>query len=164
MFRPSPHDLARDLASFLDDVFRNGGYVLSGTDLRVQGSPEGGDFADAVFLAHSVNEFSRPFWPNTQSTPAVDAAAGASVSRDPCVQPAGTRLEGHPDSSAVARDDLLCIDPNGTLLDALTMYRDTKREISAWRADATGFVASNPPPGSLAMFVTAWQTSRPVGP
>jgi len=60
MFRTSPDELARDLATLIHDVFRNGGRIIPGTNVRLHPDANGGDVADAVFLAHSVSEFGRP--------------------------------------------------------------------------------------------------------
>lgn len=62
MFRDDVKTLATDLAQFLYDIFRGGGRVVhyNGGFYHIQRA-QGGDFGDAVLLAHSVQERNRMF-------------------------------------------------------------------------------------------------------
>lgn len=64
MFRASPDALATGLADLIHTVFRGGGYAIPGSGTTLRASEDGGDCADAVLMAHSVAEFSRPFMGN----------------------------------------------------------------------------------------------------
>lgn len=165
MFRTSADEIARDVAQLLVDVFRNGGYTIPGTKQVLKGAAGGGDFADAVVLAHSVAEFSRPYfgkppkerlpWKLRQELAAYDI---------PVFNPRGRALKDIPEVRQLLGLVCLCIDPDRSLLDGLAIYGDSKREIAAWREDAQAFVDSNPPPSKphgLSKFVSAWQKGKP---
>src|SRR5437667_93456 len=70
MFRTDRNDLANDLTEFLLDVFRRGGrQVQTPTGpVLVTRHPNQGNFGDAVFLSHTVNEL-RAQWGNNPPEP-----------------------------------------------------------------------------------------------
>lgn len=165
LFRPSPDEIARDVAQLLVNVFRNGGYTIPGTNQVLRGATDGGDLADAVVLAHSVAEFAQPFmgkpgkarlpWMLRQELAAHDI---------PIFNPRGRALKNIPEVRQLLGLLALCIDPDRSLLDALMIYGDAKREIAAWRMDADVFIKTNPAPNkphNLAKFVSAWQSGKP---
>lgn len=165
MFRTSPDEVARDVAQLLVDVFRNGGYTIPGTNQVLRGAPDGGDLADAVVLAHSVAEFGQPFMgkPGKARLPWMlrQELAARGI---PVFNPRGRALKDIPEVRQLLGLVALCIDPDRSLLDALMIYGDAKREIAAWRVDAEAFVKNNPAPNkphSLAKFVSAWQSGKP---
>ncbi|HEY4211622.1 MAG TPA: ATP-dependent helicase [Steroidobacteraceae bacterium] len=165
MFRTSPDEIAQDLAQLLVDVFRNGGYTIPGTDHVLRGAPDGGDLADAVVLAHSVAEFSRPFMGNPPKARLPWLVRQELAARGiPVFNPRGRALKDIPEVRQLMGLICLCIDPDQSLLDSLVIYRDAKNEIAAWRTDAAAFMKSNPAPSkphSLARFVSAWQNAKP---
>src|SRR5260370_12547270 len=74
MFRTDRNVLADDQTTFLLDVFRGPGRQIptaAGQTLVVR-NPNGGDFGDAVFLSHTVNEF-RARWGNNAPEPRLPA-------------------------------------------------------------------------------------------
>lgn len=165
MFRTSANDVARDLARLLVDVFRNGGYAIPGTTEVLRGAPDGGDLADAVVLAHSVAEFARPFMGNPPKARLPWLLRQELGARDiPVFNPRGRALKDIPEVRQLLGLICLCIDPDQSLLDSLVIYRDAKREIATWRADASVFLKNNPSPSrphTLEDFVNAWQRARP---
>jgi DNA helicase-2/ATP-dependent DNA helicase PcrA len=165
MFRNSPDDVARDLAQLLCDVFRNGGYTIPGTDQVLRGAHGEGDFADAVFLAHSVSEFSRPFFGNPPKARLPWMLRQELAARGvPVFNPRGRALKDVPEVRQLLGLVSLCIDPDSRLLNDLAITGNAKRETAAWRADAQTFISSNPPPNkphNLSGFVSAWQRSKP---
>jgi DNA helicase-2/ATP-dependent DNA helicase PcrA len=66
MFRADAPKLADDLAGFLLQVFRGPGRTITvaGQSVTIIKDPNGGDFGDAVLLAHTVNEFASQFGNN----------------------------------------------------------------------------------------------------
>ena len=165
MFRASPEALAASLAELVHVVFRGGGYTIAGTGTTIRGFENGGDCADAVLMAHSVNEFARPFMgkPGKARLPWMLreelAARGVSV-----FNPRGRALKDIPQIRQMLGLVCLCIDPDQTLLDAMAMYGNTKREMMGWRDDARAFLARNPTPNlphTLASYVNAWRTGVP---
>lgn len=165
MFRASPDALATGLADLIHTVFRGGGYEIPGSGTTLRASEDGGDCADAVLMAHSVAEFSRPFMGNPPKAKLPWllrdqlAARGVSV-----FNPRGRALKDIPQIRQMLGLVCLCIDPDQTLLDGMAMYGNSKREMAAWRVDARAFVARNPVPNTphtLASYVNAWHTGVP---
>lgn len=165
MFRATPDALANGIADLIHTVFRGGGYTIAGTSTTLRGFEHGGDCADAVLMAHSVNEFARPFMgkPGKARLPWMLreelAARGVSV-----FNPRGRALKDIPQIRQMLGLVCLCVDPDHMLLDGMAMYGDTKREMAAWRDDARDFVATNPAPNkphTLASYVNAWRTGVP---
>jgi len=170
MFRPDVADLARDLSSFLIDVFRGSGRVLSFNGDRVQiiGHPDGGDLGDAVLLGQTVNEFAAQYGtaPPRERLPLVLRrelrARGVDV-----FNPRGRALRDIQEVRVLLGLILECIDPptnaaiEGVQQTAARLNADTRRYLSEWREDARAFIDNDPPPNEvnpLADFVGAWQT------
>lgn len=165
MFRASPEDAARDVSQFLHQVFRNGGYTVPRTDHIIRSASNGGDLADAVFLAHSVAEFSMPYFgkPAKARLPWL-LREQLAVHSMPVFNPRGRALKDIPEVRQLLGLVCLCIDPDRSLLDELMIYGNAKREMTAWRDDAQIFVRKNPEPNSphnLENFVRAWQSGVP---
>ncbi|CAG9261475.1 DNA helicase [Paraburkholderia unamae] len=165
MFRASPEALATSLAELVHTVFRGNGYSIPGSDVIIRAADGGGDFADAVLMGHSVNEFARPFMgkPGKARLPWMLRqellARGVNV-----FNPRGRALKDIPQIRQILGLVCLCIDPDQTLLEGMVMYGNTKRELMAWRTDAQDFEAQNPLPNhphALAAYVEAWRTSVP---
>jgi len=164
MFRASPDELADDISQFLDDVFRNGGRVLPGGTL-LRGDPNGGDFADAVFMGHSVNEFGRAAFGNPPKAKLpwlLRQKLGAKGI--PVFNPRGRALKDITEVRILLGLICLCIDPTSALLAGLVTFFQVRQDILAWRNDAEVFVQTNPSPSSphnLSAFVKAWQVGTP---
>lgn len=165
MFRPSSEELAEDLAELLDDIFRNGGKRIPGIGTLLCGDPQQGDFADAVLMSHSVNEFGRAAFGNPPKARLPWLLRQSLNQRGISVfNPRGRALKDILDVRILLGIISLCIDPQGSLLSNLTTFTDIKNEILAWRGDAESFINDNPQPStphSLRQFVTAWQTGTP---
>jgi DNA helicase-2/ATP-dependent DNA helicase PcrA len=175
MFRTDRNVLANDLTTFLLDVFRGPGRQIptaAGQTLVVR-HPNGGDFGDAVFLSHTVNEF-RARWGNNPPEPRLPA-----LMRDRLRQhgvgvfnPRGRFLRDVPAIGQLLGLVLECIDPtpvgswegaqelaihNQLRADARTYFR-------IWRRAARDLIAANPAPRQphgLGAFVAAWQQRQP---
>lgn len=165
MFRASADQLASDLAQLLEDVFRNGGRVLPGVGTLLRGEIDYGDFADAVFMGHSVNEFGRAAFGNPPKARLPWLLRGELASRNiPVFNPRGRALKDIREVRILCGLISLCIDPARALLDGLVTFFQTKQEISSWRDDATSFMQTNPSPSSphnLKQFIQAWQLGKP---
>lgn len=165
MFRDSDDELAHDLAGFINDVFRKGGYVVPGTSIRVKGDDKHGDVGDAIYMAHSVAEYGRAAFGNPPKAKLPWKLREELRHHGIRVfNPRGRALKDIEEVQAILGLVSLCIDPTGARLDGLTIYRDTRDVIHGWRAVAQDFIASNPAPRrphSLASFVGAWQKTSP---
>jgi DNA helicase-2/ATP-dependent DNA helicase PcrA len=164
MFRSSPDELARDVAALLHDVFRGNGRSIPGTTLPLRASTQGGDLADAVFMAHSVAEFGRPAFGNPAKARIPWLLRQELERRNiPVFNPRGRALKDIPEVSQLLGLVCLCIDPAGDRILNLRVTGDTKRQIAAWRAGATAFIDAKPAPNAphgLGSFVNAWQKGR----
>lgn len=164
MFRPDPTDLAEELADVLHQIFRGNGWHIDGTSVCIRSDPDGGDVADAVFMAHSVNEFGRPFFgrPGTARLPWF--LRQACFSRGiPVFNPRGRALKDIPEVRQLLGLVCLCLDPDGGRLTNLKITGNAKRQISGWRDDAGLFIVSNPSPTNphgLDSFVRAWKSGK----
>lgn len=167
LFRPKPEDLARDLSDVLDQVFRKSGFTISlpgGGSTTLARDRHGGDFGDAVVLAHSTAELKRPFGsqPVEDKFPALLrrelAKKGVGV-----FNPRGQALADQLAVKQLLGLMLECIDrssaaqPDGTLTPAVMGLTNAARgRLLDWRACANAFIATDPAPGGLRAFVDAW--------
>jgi DNA helicase II / ATP-dependent DNA helicase PcrA len=165
IFRPSIDQLATDLSKFLLDVFRNGGKKLPGTSTVLRCEPNQGDFADAVFMAHSVNEFGRAMFGNPPKARLPWLLRQELEAKGiPVFNPRGRALKDIPEVRILLGLISLCIDTSCALLDGMVTFVQTKQEIKGWRNDAEAFIQTNPIPAAphgLRAFVNAWQAERP---
>ncbi len=170
LFRQDAQILAQDIAAFLNDVFRGQGRTINvgGQTTQIIRNPQGGDIADAVLLAHTVNEFGTRFG-NNPPRPRLPlllrrelAARGIGV-----FNPRGQALRDITEVQRLLGLVLLCVDPptagntDGTQQSAARLRRDARHYLTVWRRAANVFVASNPPPSiprTLGDFVNGWQT------
>lgn len=170
LFRQDAEMLARDIAAFLDDVFRGQGRSINvgGQAIQAIRNPQGGDVADAVLLAHTVREFGTRFGNNPPRArlPLLLrqelAARGIGV-----FNPRGQALRDIAEVQRLLGLVLLCIDPpvagnpDGAQQSAARLRRDARHYLSVWRQEASAFIATHPPPNaprSLNEFVRGWQT------
>lgn len=164
MFRSEPGDLARELADVLHQIFRGSGWQVPDISTPIRSDPNGGDVADAVFMAHSVNEFGRPAFGKPGAARLPWLLRQECADRDiPVFNPRGRMLKDIPKVRQLLGLVCLCLDPDGDRLANLMVTNNAKREIGGWRDDALVFVASNPPPvipHGIDSFVRAWKVRR----
>ncbi len=169
MFRQDAGTLARDLATFLHDVFRNGGRRIDlpdATHTTLSGNADGGDFGDAIVLSHSVREYGRGFRgaPPPERMPLLlrreMAARGTGV-----FNPRGQALADQANVRVLLGLLLECLDlsdaahPDGMITPGVTALTNAARATFAgWRQAAAAFAATNPTPGGLTAFLSHWCT------
>ena len=179
MFRPNRDILAEDLSNFIVDIFQKGGRRIdNGNDaVTVVADTNGGDFGDAVFLSHTVNEYATAFG-NQQPRERLPlllrrrfAANGIEV-----FNPRGRSLRDIKVIQQLLGTILLCIDPSepdkdggrhlANLMSQNALRNEAVRYLQRWRQTAAEFVDSNPAPNhphTIAHFVKSWQTHSPQG-
>jgi DNA helicase-2/ATP-dependent DNA helicase PcrA len=170
LFRQDIQTLSRDLAAFLRDVFRGSGrtVTINGQAIQIVRHPQGGDFADAVLLAHTVNEFAARFGNNPPRArlPMLLRQELASMGIG-VFNPRGQALRDIPEVQRLLGLLLLCIDPptagtpEGAEQAAAMLRRDARYYLSEWRQAASDFIVTNPAPNAprtLESFVHGWQT------
>lgn len=166
MFRDNEDDLAESLAQFLDDVFRNGGFLVPRSSIRIKGSDHGGNVGDAVYMGHSVVEFGRPVFGNPAKAKLPWKLREELRQRGiPVFNPRGRALKDIPEVQIILGLIALCIDPAEQLLQNITIYNQTRNTIREWRAAADQFLAGKPKPNrphGLGAFVQAWQQTKPT--
>jgi DNA helicase-2/ATP-dependent DNA helicase PcrA len=166
MFRATANDLAEDVSKFLYDVFRSNGRAIPGTDIILKADSEGGDVGDAVFMAHSVNEFGRPYMGNPGKARLPWMLRDSLSQRGIRVfNPRGRALKDIPEVQQLLGLVAHCIDPNGHLLGNMSIFQQTRSEILNWMGIASVFIDSNPSPNrphTLKDFVSAWQIGKPL--
>jgi len=161
MFRADCQTLAADLSAFLRDVFRGNGRRVGGPGGPVIArSPNGGDFGDAVLLAHSVNEFTssfmgqspRPRLPHLLRFNLETSGIGV-------FNPRGQALRDIRDVQELLGAMLECLDPGGVIQSSMRLRSTAQQYLNTFRAAYAQYGASNPPPNApqgLSAFVTAW--------
>lgn len=170
MFRADLNTLAVDLATFLNDVFRGPGRVVPGVagNVTVARAPNGGDFGDAVLLAHSVNEFTSSFMgqPPRERLPRV--LRRELRSRNIGVfNPRGQALRDIADVQQLVGAMLECLDPGGAIQGSMRLRGVAQQYLGAFRAAYAQYAATNPPPTrphGLDAFVRAWGHRRSQAP
>lgn len=167
MFRPDRGTLADDLTAFLVDVFRGNGRQIPGTQTLLRADSNGGDFGDAVFLGHTVNELGAA-WGNNPPPPRLPlllrqrlAAQGIGV-----FNPRGQQLRDILVVQQLLGLLLECIDPPpapgqpGAQESQMLLRAEPQRYFQHWRQAARTLIASNPQPSAphtLQQFVGSWQ-------
>ncbi len=153
MFRDTAQDLAVDLATLLDTIFRRGGRPA---DARIpeliRASSRGGDYGDAVLLSSTVNEFTRAFMGN-QPRARFPALLRRELEQRGtlCFNPRGRALKDIPSVMRMLGLALECIDqsnaaqPQGVNVAAMLVTNQVRDAFRAWRAEAQTFLATNPP-------------------
>lgn len=167
MFRDTAETLAADLASLLNDVFRGNGRVIQGQAGRVviTRDPNGGDFGDAVLLAHSVNEYQAGFMGQPPRPRLPCFLRQELVSRNIHVfNPRGQALRDIPDIQQLIGAMLECLDPAGTVQTSMLLRLETKQHLNTFRNAYAQYAATTPHPTNprgLSAFVTAWGSRQP---
>ena len=173
MFRDDAATLADDLATFLRDVFRDGGRSLhphGQSPITIARATHGGDFGDAVVLSHTVNEFAAQFGatPPRERLPRLLRARLAQLEPPVSVfNPRGRHLRDILPVRRLLGAILNCIDPGRDLENNVPLRAQAARYFSVWRQDAANFALADPPPATphtLAAFIHAWQHRTPQGP
>ena len=164
LFRPDADALATDLATFLCDVFRGPGRVVPGvtpgSQETLRADPQGGNFGDAVLLAHTVNEFTAPFMGQTPRPRLPHLLRLKLQERDVRVfNPRGQALRDIEDVRQVLGAMLECLDPAGARQGAMLLRADASNHLNAFRASYRQFASTHPAPHHaqhLLDFVAAW--------
>ncbi|MEW6111767.1 MAG: ATP-dependent helicase, partial [Thermodesulfobacteriota bacterium] len=169
LFRPDAQTLAQDIAAFLNDVFIGQGRIINvgGQPIRIIRNPQGG-VADAVLLAHTVNEFGTRFGNNPPKARLPLLLRNELATQGIGVfNPRGQALRDILEVQRLLGLVLLCIDPPtagnpyGAQQSTATLRKDAQHYLRLWRQEANDFIATNPPPNApqtLGGFVNAWQT------
>jgi len=164
MFRSDTPTLAADIAGFLHSVFRGGGSRISlgGREYSLAGNSNGGDIGDAVFLAHTVNEYAAAWGnnPPRQRLPLLlrDELAQRGIS---VFNPRGRALRDIPEVQRLLGTMLECIDPGAAHQNAVHITAEARRYLNQWRQESHAFLGTDPPPTrpqGLSGFVAAWQS------
>lgn len=169
LFRDSVEELAADLATYLVDIFRGGGWRPQNTNLLIQRSSAGGDFGDAVLLGHSVREHGAS-WGSSPPRERLPLHLRRELSgRGVGVfNPRGTALRSIESVKQLLGLVLECIDAGGRVQQPMRLTNQSRRTLADWRDAARAFIQSNPPPTnasmSLGRFVTRWGARQRVKP
>lgn len=152
MFRNDAETLATDLADLLQAVFRGGGRPADGLLAEaIRAAPNGGDLGDAVFVAHTVNEFRRAF----MGSPAAERLP-LRLRRELeqrgmfCFNPRGRALKDIDEVSRMMGLTLEAIDPsdganpNGRIVGGMRITNSAKDVLLRWRTSARTFIGTNP--------------------
>jgi len=158
MFRSNVEQLANDICTFLNDIFRENGRrinVSNGGPFTIQRNPSG-NFGDAVLLAGKVRETK----PDTNNTPRLPLLIRRRLNSDYGVDvfnPRGRDLARIPEVMQCLGIMLECIDSNKRIQDTINSIKDgTIATLDAWRTAAQQFAQSNPQPGGLQQFINDW--------
>jgi len=119
-----------------------------------------GDFGDAVLLAHSVRERTKPYR-NQQPRDRLPGFLRNSLQNRQInvFNPRGRSLGDIQDVQRVLGLALECIDQNGAILGGIQNFpRASGNRLLAWRQAAQQFRLTNPHPGGLDAFVNGWRT------
>lgn len=151
MFRPSAVELADDLSSFLDDVFRGPGYQDPNGRYpdRLRRSTQGGDLGDAVLLGFSVLEMQRPYYGNDPKPRFAHHLREAMLARDLAMfNPRGRSLRDIEQVEQLLGLAILAIDPSdrpgGHLYEDMSITNVAKFFIRRWIEAGQGLLDSGP--------------------
>ncbi len=171
LFRPSPAQLAHDLAGVIDAVFRGPGLEVSLPDGRIHqivSDREAGAIGDCTVLCGSAKETTKkgvPLFPLHLSR-----ALAALPSPIATHNPRGTALAQRPGVGELCGLMQECIDPGGLVLEqeAPRLGGEVSDELWAWREQARRLIAADPPDpaggkGTLRAFVEDWRARQPHG-
>lgn len=163
MFRDSPEDLAKALADLLLQIFRGGGKFIRPELPILKANDQSGDFGDAVYLGHSVNEFKRSFR-GKDPKPRLPHYLREALQHQGDVRvfnPRGQALKDIGDVQQLVGALLECIDHGGNKQAAMNRMQSTsRRALDGFRASFRTLLATDPAPGGLKSFVDAWGARR----
>lgn len=170
MFRASAQDLARDLATFIHDVFRGPGRPVNGVGgkrVTVRAANPGGDIGDAVFLSHSVNEFTSGFMGAAPRARLPNHLRAELTGRNIGVfNPRGQALRDILHIQRIVGAMLECIDPGAARQGGMRLRGAAIQHLNAFREAYRNFAASRPAPTAphgIGDFVAAWGRRHPQG-
>jgi len=170
MFRDDAETLAVDLADLLQSVFRGGGRPADGMLAEaIRAAPNGGDLGDAVFIAHTVNEYGRAFRGNPPAAKLPLRLRRELEQRGMfCFNPRGRALKDIDEVSRIMGLTLEAIDPsdganpNGPIVGGLRITNSAKDVMLRWRRSGLELAGTNPGPivrdgQSLSQVLQLWQ-------
>lgn len=152
MFRDTSAILAADLAAFLHQVFRGGGWPGNAQlPEPIRASRVGGDLGDAVLLSSTVNEFTRSFMGSEPRARLPGQLRQELLNLgESCFNPRGRALKDIPEVGLLLGLVLECIDPSSVTAPDGQNVADTgitnvaRGAFRQWRAQAVAFVRSGP--------------------
>lgn len=161
MFRTNLQDLANDICTLLNDVFRGNGRnitISNNQQITIQRNSNNGDFGDAVLLAGKVQETKY----NGDPRLPLLIRQQLNNSRIDVFNPRGRDFATIPEVMQCLGIMLECIDLNGTLQNSITSIKqETINTLNNWRTVGRQFAQSNPAPNqsntnSLQQFLSNW--------
>jgi DNA helicase-2/ATP-dependent DNA helicase PcrA len=173
LFRPDLPELARDLAQFVNGVFRGGGITVNhnGQRFHVVVNPNGGALGDCALLCSSPREYSasNPPQPPRPRLPLLLRNELEQLSSPIRVfNPRGEEFCDVEEVGILCGLILGCIDPGAVVQNSIGgMPPAAHIAMNRWRQQAQAYIVGNPHPNrggrSLGSFVDAWQRRTPQG-
>jgi len=160
MFRASLDDLSNDLAGFIHQVFRGGGFAIPGHGKIVR-SRAGGDVGDCALLCSSPAEY------NSSNKPRLPLKLRqALAAKSPAVEVFNPRGQ---DLSKIDLVEIFggllaeCIDPGGSvqLSGQVFLPQDAQATLHRWRQRAIDFLLGHGSPPGLLDYAKAWAFRSP---
>ena len=163
IFRPTPDDLARDLAQFIHQVFRGAGVTVHGH--RIIRDQAGGDVGDCALLCSSPAEYAASFGnapPRERLPLLLRRELGRLRPRLQVFNPRGEDLAGIPLVQRFGGLLAECIDP-GAVAQGNTsgLSQDVIGALNDWRNTAIAFVNDPKAPKGLLDYATGWVDRDP---
>lgn len=160
MFRGSLDELADDLAGFVHQVFRGGGFAIPEYG-RIVRSPEGGDVGDCALLCSSPAEY------NSGNKPRLPLKLRQALAgKRPAIEVFNPRGQ---DLSKVSLVEIFggllaeCIDPGAAIQSSGQVFlaQDAQATLNRWRQRALDFVEDHASPPGLLDYAKAWALREP---
>jgi len=159
MFRDNVDDLARDLATFIHDVFRGTGASLPGMEMLAR-SPMQGDVGDAALLCSSPAELGSSGKPRLPKL-----LRDALLAKAPPIEvfnPRGQDLTTVPIIEIFGGLLAECIDPGGAVQISQAFLVGSGRDtLDRWRQAALNFVEGPDAADGLLEYAKAWALRDP---
>ena len=162
MFRRDVQELADDICTLLNDIFRGNGRTINISNnqhFTIQCNSNGGDFGDAVLLAGKVQEVTQA---GRNRLPLL-VRQQLNNNRVDVFNPRGRDFATIPEVMQCLGIMLECIDPGGTLQNSIRSIRPTTvTTLNNWRDSGRQFAQFNPIPNlpntnSLQKFLNDWR-------
>ena len=161
MFRDNLNMLARDLAHFINSVFRANGFHVPGLG-RLERS-HSGSVGDCALLCHSPREV------DSNGNLRLPGQLRHELSNYgiQVFNPRGRHLASVPEVERLCGLMLECIDPSSRVQNSINnLPPEAVNTFNRWRQRARTYIDQNPhpqQPNSLAQFVQTWQQRSPQG-